>query len=224
MSATLPFAADLAQAHPFPRLRWAVLAWLAIYVPAYAAYWGPWHFAQLCNLGLLLTALGVLRGNRLLLSSQALAAPGIALLFAADVAWRLATGAPLHGTTAYLWDTTIPAGIRALSLFDHLAWPCVLAWCVARTGYDRRGLPLQVALAAAAFAFALWVAPAAENLNYVFGLPGRPADAAPLWGAARRGLELVLTVYVPTHLLLAHVWPRLRDRYSSRVPARSPAC
>jgi hypothetical protein len=218
--------ATIPSTHRFPRLRWAALAWLAIYVPAYAWHWGGWHFLQLCNLGVLATAAGIVLDNRLLLSSQAVAAPGIFVLFVADAGARLLTGAHLHGGTAYLWDAAIPLPIRLLSLY-HLAWPVVLVVCLRRTGYDRRGLGVQAAIAAAAFAIGLWLAPAAENLNYVVALPGHAADAH-AWAPWLRWGQLVALVYLPTHWVLCRVFTRgpvaARHDHILPMPAESEPC
>ena len=184
------------------RARWLALAWLAVYVPAYADAYGAWHFLMLCNLGVLLTAIGLLLDRPLLLASQAVAAPGIFLLWIADVATRLGTGHFLHGGTAYMWDPSIPVLVRVLSLY-HLAWPAVLAWALARRGYDRRGVVLQAVIAAAAFVVAITLAPPAENLQYVWQAPGAAVPTATPWpGAARHFALLVGAVYLPTHLLL----------------------
>ena len=59
--------------HPFPRLRWAVAACLAVYVPTYAVFYGFANFLFLCNLAVLLTCVGLWPGSRLLVSSPAVA-------------------------------------------------------------------------------------------------------------------------------------------------------
>jgi hypothetical protein len=192
--------------HAFPVLRWIVLAWLAVYVPAYAHAYGAWHFLMLCNLGVLLTAAGLLFDRPLLLASQAVAAPGIFMLWIADAGTRLATGRFLHGGTAYMWDPAIPAIVRVLSLY-HLAWPAVLAWALSRRGYDRRGFALQVAIAAAAFVVAIALAPPSENLQYVWHAPGAGVpNRAPWPGAAMHLAVLAGAIYLPTHLLLCAVF------------------
>lgn len=191
-----------AQGHAFPVLRWCVLAWLAIYMPAYAHAYGIWHFLMLCNLGVLLTAVGILFDRPTLLASQAVAAPGIFVLWIVDAGARLATGTHLHGGTAYMWDPSIPMLVRVLSLY-HLAWPFVLAWTLDKRGFDRRGLVLQVAIAAAAFVIAVAVAPQAENLQYVWHAPGAVALVDAPWPrAARHLVVLVVAIYLPTWWLL----------------------
>lgn len=194
------------QRHAFPVLRWLALAWLVVFVPAWYAAYGAWHFLFLCNLGVLLTCAGLVFAKPLLLSSQAIAAPGIAGLWLLDAGWRLASGTHLHGGTAYMWDDSIPALVRAMSLY-HLAWPVLLAWCLHRGGYDRRGLALQLAIAAAVFVVGLTLAPASENLNYVVAAPGAsPAQAQPALRALANYAILAGAIYLPTHWLLRRVF------------------
>lgn len=156
--------------HPFPRLRWVALAWLAVYVPAYLGAYPLINFLFLCNLGVLLTALGLVAGNRLLVSSQAVAAPVIGIVWTLDVLWRLATGNFLFGGTAYMWDPQYPLFTRLLSTY-HVFWPILVIYCVCRQGYDRRGWPLQTAIFAAGVTIARIATPAAENVNFAFKDP-----------------------------------------------------
>lgn len=191
-----------AQRHAFPVLRWCVLAWLAIYMPVYAHAYGVWHFLMLCNLGVLLTAAGILFDRPILLASQAVAAPGIFALWIIDAGARLAIGTHLHGGTAYMWDPSIPMLARVLSLF-HLAWPFVLAWTLNKRGFDRRGLALQAVIATGAFVIAIVVAPQAENLQYVWHAPGAATPIDAPWPRAAKHLAvLVVAIYLPSWLLL----------------------
>lgn len=191
--------------------RIAVIAWLAIYVPVYAAAYGALHFLQLCDLGVLLACLGVLLGNRLLLSAQAIGAPGIALLWLADLGWTAISGHGLHGGTAYLWDASVPALARVLSLF-HLVLPIALVLYLRRSGYDPRALPLQSAIAAAAIALSWWFG-SAQNLNYVTHWPNGAAVLPAIAGvhAFASWLSLCAVIYLPTHLSLLNFLPAKRQ-------------
>ena len=201
-------------AHPWPRLRWLVPAWLAVYLPVYWHAYGTWHFFMLCNLGLLLSCIALFAGHRLLLSSQAVATPVIALAWLADAATRLASGQYLHGGTAYMWNEAIPVAARVLSLY-HLGLPLLLACSLRVQGYDRRGFALQCAIAAFALAVSLWLAPPAEDLNYLHGQGlARVADT-PALRAAVEYVVLVLCFYLPAHL----GWRALAD--AGFLPART---
>ena len=191
--------------HPYPRLRWLAVLWLLMYVPSYAIAYGWLNFLFLCNLGVILTAVALIAGHQLLLSSQAVAAPMIGLVWATDAGARLITGSHLFGGTAYMWDPQYPVFTRVLSLY-HILWPILVLWCVKTRGYDRRGWPLQTAIAAAGIVIARLITEPELNVNYAF--------TDPFWGRqlGPAALHLLLTVsamglvlYALTHLLLTRV-------------------
>jgi hypothetical protein len=150
-----------------PAVRGLAVAWLVVYLPSYAAAYGLRNFLFLCNLGVMITAVAVLAGSRLLLSSQAVAAPVIGLAWGIDAGWRVATGAHLYGGTEYMWDPQYPLFTRLLSLY-HLLWPVLVVLLVRRAGYDRRGWPLQATIAASAMVVCRLATPPAENINFAF--------------------------------------------------------
>jgi hypothetical protein len=185
-----------------PRLAWLGVAWLAVYVPVYASAYGLANFLFLCNLGVMITAVGLIAGSRLLLSSQAVAAPVIAIAWGLDAGWRLVSGHHLYGGTEYMWDASLPLFTRLLSLY-HLFWPLLLLYCLRRSGYDRRGWPLQAAIAAAAVVAARLLTSASENINFAFSDPfcHRQLGPAPLHLLAV-WLALGGAAYGLTHLAL----------------------
>ena len=191
----------------FPVLRWLAVIWLLVYVPAYASAYGWANFMFLCNAGVLLTAFALIVGNRLLLSSQAIAAPVIAVGWMLDAGWKVVTGDFLFGATAYMWDAHNPLFARLLSLY-HLAWPVLLYYALRRIGYDRRGWPLQAAIAAAFMLLARGLTPAVANINFAYTAPffdrplGSPAQHLLLCWAALAGAG-----YGLTHLLCRRLFP-----------------
>ena len=192
---------------PIPRAwRWAALLWLAVWIPTYAATWGWNNFLAFCDVAVFLTCAGLWTGSALLLSSQALAAIPAGLLWAADVAARLATGRHLFGGTEYMWDHRVPLLVRLLSLF-HLFLPVVLVLALRRTGYHRRALLFQVAVTAPLLVGARLLA-AGKNLNFAFSDPllHRQWGPAPLHLLAML-VGTALVAFLPTHLLLARLLP-----------------
>jgi hypothetical protein len=207
--------------HLFPRLRWLGLAWLAVYLPSYAAAYGLTNFLFLCNLGVMLTAAALLSGHRLVLSSQAVAAPVIGLAWGIDAAWRLLSGQHLFGGTEYMWDPQYPLFTRLLSLY-HLAWPLLVVVLVRRVGYDRRGWALQSAIAGSVLLVCrLFTAPV-ENINFAFVDPifGRSFTPAALHLAIVLG-SLCGIAYGLTHLLLVAGCKETRGARSAD-PSDSP--
>lgn len=176
-------------------------AWLALYVPTYALTYGWLQFLQLCNVMVLLTSIGILRTDPLLISVAALVSPVVALLWLADLIWLLLTRELLHGGTAYLFDPHIPLIARALS-FYHLGLPLVQFRMLRRLGYDSRALPVAVASALALLMASASSIGLHHNLNYSAQWPnGFVSSQSPLSHAFASWLVLSLLVLLPGHLL-----------------------
>jgi len=96
--------------------------------------------------------------------------------------------------------------VRLLSLF-HLVLPVVLVAALRRTGYDRRGLWLQLALMVPLMVASRLLA-ADKNLNFALVDPllHRQWGPVPLHLAAML-VGTALVAFLPTHLLLARLLP-----------------
>jgi hypothetical protein len=183
--------------------------WLLIWVPAYWRTWGVTNFLQLCDVAAILTGIGLLTGNALLLSSQALASLLIDLAWAIDAAGRLLFGRTLIGGTEYLFDAQYPLWVRLLSLF-HLALPLLLIWALLRVGYDRRALALQSAITLVVFS-AVRFTSAAKNMNFAFRDPFfHRAWGPPPVHILVSVLFMIVVVYLPTHTFLEWLEPKPR--------------
>jgi hypothetical protein len=193
-----------AAGHPFPRLRWVALAWLAVWVPTYAVAYGLGNFLHLCDVAVILTCLGLWRGGALLLSTQALNIL-IDLTWDLDLGWRLVTGRHLLGGTEYMWEARYALWVRLLSLF-HLVLPIVQLGGLRRLGYDRRALALQSLLGLVMIAAARVVGPEA-NVNFSWRDPffHRSWGPAPLHALVIFA-GLMAIVYLPTHALLSRLY------------------
>ena len=205
----------------FPRLRWAALAWLAVWATVYARSYPLENFLQLCDIAVILTCVGLWMGSPLLLSTQALSSIVIDVVWDLDLAFRGLTGRHLVGGTEYMWDAQLPVALRALSLF-HLVWPPLLWWALRRVGYDPRALAVQSVLAAVVLAASRLAADEA-NVNFAWRDPflGRQ------WGTgavhvALMAVALVGIVYVPTHALLRRMMPRPEPSEPRSRRAASP--
>jgi hypothetical protein len=188
-------------AHPFPILRWVALAWMIVWLPAYILVWGWPNLLHLCDIAVIFACTGLWFGNSLLLSSQAVSLLTAGVLWCADAGWRLFTGRYLVGGTEYMWDVQYPLWVRLLSLF-HLGLPIVLLYALRKTGYDRRALATQSAIAAGLLAISrFW--PPQLNLNYAYQDPlfHRTWGPAPLHLTVTL-VVLIVVLYLPAHLLL----------------------
>jgi hypothetical protein len=185
----------------FPVLRRAALAFLAVYLPAYAIAYGLANFLFLCNLSVILSAVGIWTGSRLLLSSQAVGVLLVGTAWTLDVLGRLVLGRHLIGGTEYMWDPQWPLFTRLLSLY-HVALPVALVHALRRTGYDARGYWLQSAIAFAMVSVGRLFGPQA-NINNAFVDPILSRS----WGGAASHVAvvagfLILVAYPLSHLAL----------------------
>lgn len=198
--------------YKFPlSVRCASLVWLAVWMPVYWRDWGLPNFLHLCDITVILTCAGLFWSNPLLLSSQAVASMVTDLLWDIDAASRLFSGHNLLGGTEYMWDAHYALWVRLFSLF-HIVWPILLLWSLCQTGYERRGVALQSAIAAVAMIASRFTNPS-SNINFVFRAPlgNRPWGPAPVH-VALMWLGLVLLIYLPTHLLLRKLFPSRNTR------------
>ena len=206
-----------------PRLRWAVAAFLAVYVPAYALAYGFANFLFLCNLSVLLAGAGLWTCSRLLVSSQAVAIGLVGTAWTVDLGSRLLTGRHLIGGTEYMWDPQWPLFTRLLSAY-HVALPLLLVFALRRIGYDPRGYWLQSAIAVVAVASGR-LFPPAVNLNYAYVEPlFKRTWGGPVTHVAAVAGFLALVAYPLTHLLLRKLCPKachpeeLRPSRATRDP------
>jgi hypothetical protein len=198
-------------------LRWSALLWLLVWFPIYWHAWGAANFLHLCDVAVILTCIGLWSGNALLISSQAVSSLLIDVTWALDAAWRYFLGHHLIGGTEYLFDARFPLGVRVLSLF-HLVMPPLLLRSLHRVGYDRRGWPLQSAIALVLFIASRFTDPT-KNLNFAF----RDAFFHRTWGPAPIHIAislllLIFVVYFPTHLLLKTLFPPPSRSFNSQQP------
>jgi hypothetical protein len=192
---------------PFPRLRWLLLLWMFIWMPAYARTWGWANFFLLCDVAMFLTVLGVWRANAVLLSSQAVVTLFAGVVWIVDVGWKLVSGRHLYGGTEYMFDPAFPLWVRLLSTF-HLWLPLLLLWTLRKTGYDSRGWLWQAVISVPLVAVGRLFEPA-KNINFAFTDPlfEHQWGPAPIH-VATICLALIFFVYLPTHLLLGRLYRR----------------
>jgi hypothetical protein len=180
---------------------------MAAWTPAYARTWGYANFLHLCDAAVFLAFIGLWFGNRLLISSQAIASLFAGILWSLDVSCRLIAGHSFIGGTEYMWDPRYPLWARLLSLF-HIALPLLLLYAVRKMGYDRRAMALQTGIAAALLVASRFF-PANLNLNYAYRDPllHRSFGIAPVHLAIILAGVIAL-LYWPAHLVLAQLSQR----------------
>jgi hypothetical protein len=199
-----------AQLHPI--VRWFALLWIAVWLPVNVYAWGWQNMMHFCDVGAIIACIGVWKQDSLFVSSQAVGALFVGLLWSLDIGWRLVIGRHLFGGTEYMWDSHYALWIRLMSLF-HIWLPLLLLWAMRKLGYDRRALAFQSALAGGLLVFSRYLPPSL-NMNYAFEDPLLHRA----WGPVPLHLAVILAgtilvLYWPTHLLL-------RWMYAVPIPAK----
>jgi hypothetical protein len=172
-------------------------------------YWreyGPANFLWFSDIALLALVPALWLENALLVSMLAISVAFFEALWNVDFFFRLVTGKPLIGLSAYMFDPKIPLFIRGLSCF-HIVLPLLLLWMLHRLGYDKRAFLWQTIVAVVVLPLSYLVSNAQENVNWVYGLGANPQRVLP---APRFVILLMLlfplAVYLPTHLLFARIF------------------
>jgi hypothetical protein len=180
---------------------------ILVLVPFYLDYYGPPNFLWFCDIALLTTVAALWIENRFLASMQLIAVFLGSMIWLVDFVTRLATGQFLTGWTYYMFREDIPPIIRILSLF-HGWLPFLLLWMVWRLGYDRRAWLVQTALAWVLLPLCYFFTDPIRNLNGVFGAGGEQPQTwvHPLAWLALMMLVYPVCVYLPSHLVLRHVF------------------
>ena len=188
---------------------WIKLAYtifVAITVPVYAVKYSHGNFLWFSDITLLATVAALWLESPLLASMMAV---GTLL---PDVLWNLSffgqllTGKRVSGLTEYMFDPQKPLYLRAISLF-HVFLPVLLVWMIARLGYEPTAWIAQTVLAWIVLPLSYWLTDPEENVNWVFGLGGKPQTwMPPLAYLALLLIGFPLLIYLPTHLLLEAVF------------------
>jgi hypothetical protein len=185
----------------------ALTLFLLVLVPVYWRHYGPGNFLWFSDIALFLTTAALWLESPLLASMAALAVLLPEIGWNVDYFGRLLTGHRVLGLADYMFDGRRSMFLRALSLF-HVVLPPLLVWAVSRLGYDPRALPAQAALAWIVLPAAYLLTSPEKNVDWVHGPRGKVQRRIP--PLAWLGLLMVvfpLGIYVPTHLLLEHLFP-----------------
>ncbi len=183
-------------------IKFAHTAFVCVPVPIYWHYYGPSNFLWFSDIAVLASVVALWTRSPLLASTQTLSVAALELIWTFDFLARLIFGVQLLGLSGYMFDSTLPLSLRALSLF-HLWLPWLLIWTIYRFGYNRRALPIQTLVCWIVLPTSYFVSTPHENINWVYGLADHPQTTLP------PGIYLLLLmaaipalVYVPTHFLL----------------------
>jgi hypothetical protein len=182
---------------------------VVVIVPVYIVKYGASNFLWFSDIGLLGIWAALWLEDRLLGSMMAVAVLLPETLWIASfISGAIARGRGVSTLATYMFDERIPLYLRLLSCAFHLALPPGALWLVYRYGYDSRALAAQTLLAWLVLPASLWLTPREKNVNWVRGFGHPPRTPLPLgWHFTFMMLAYPLAIYLPTHWLLARLFP-----------------
>jgi hypothetical protein len=197
-------------------LKLAYTAFMAVLIPVYWRNYGPTNFLYFCDVALIITLVGIWIESPLLVSMCAVGILASQALWVIDFLSNF-VGLPLTGMTDYMFMADRSLFLRGLSLF-HGWLPFLLAFLVAKLGYDRRGFPAWTAVAWALVLICFFFMPPPDpnagltpvNINYVWGMSDTAAQTwvPPAVWLIGLMIALPLVLYAPVHFLLARTMPK----------------
>jgi hypothetical protein len=188
------------------KVGWTV--WLLIWAPVYWRHYGVQNFLFFCDIGNLLTGIGLWLESPLIFSWVGCGLLWIQSLYTLDLTAAVLSGHHPIGGTEYMFDPHLPLYLRLLSLF-HVVTPPLVLWALWHLGYDRRGWKWQTLTAWIVVPINYFWRPE-QDVNWARGPFFHEQHAIP--GGLYLFCYLVampLCLYFPTHLLLAW-WTRRR--------------
>jgi hypothetical protein len=206
----------------------AYTAFMAVMIPVYLQNYGITNFLYFCDVAAVATLVAIWVESPLVLTAVLVGAFLPQMLWVVDFFGELA-GFPLTGMTSYMFDADRSFFLRFLSFF-HFWLVFLLLYLVWRVGYDKRGLPVCMAvslvLLTVCYVFMPPPSPVENpvtkeilrdanrpvNINYVYGLTGEERAQSAMEPNAYFALYVVILlfgIYVPTHFLLRWLMPKV---------------
>jgi len=180
--------------------------WVLLWIPFYWGYYGPQNFLWFCDIGNIAIVAALWLESRFLFSWQAVSLLLVQILFTIDISGRAIFGVHPIGGSEYMFNATIPLGIRLLSIF-HIVTPPLLVWALLRLGYDRRALLVQAMTNMIVLPIS-WLFGPDNDINWVWGLFDKPQSVfTPLIWLAVCMAGYPLFLYLPSHLVLTAIMP-----------------
>lgn len=192
-------------------LKVAFTAFIAVLVPVYWREYGPSNFLWFSDIALFAILVTLWTRHPLPASMTAVGVLLLELIWTVDFLLLLMTGSSPTGLAGYMRDDTIPAGVRAISLF-HLVLPPLLVWLMYRLGYDRRAFVAQTVLALIVLPVTWALTSPDDNINWVYGLADGPQDMMPpLAWLLLLMTAFPLVVYLPSHQVFKRIFVSPHD-------------
>lgn len=176
---------------------------VAAIMVVYAIRYPLTNFLWMSNVGLAGIVLAMWLESAFLVSMMAVGLLLPAILWNISYFATLATGRGIGGYTDYMFDSSLPKWLRALSLY-HVPQPFLLVWLVDRTGYVPEAIYAQTALLWTLYIVTRLAGPV-DNVNLVYGFNRkRKSRLHPALYLALLMATALVCMLLPTHLALRH--------------------
>jgi hypothetical protein len=154
-------------------LKIAYTAFVAVLVPVYFKHWGPGNFLWFSDIALFGTLLALWIESSFLASMMTIAVLLPKVIWNVGFFGRLLTGKNTGSLSAYMFDSSKPLYVRALSLF-HVFLPMLLVWLIHTLGYAAHAWMAQTLLAWIVLPMTYLLTDREENVNWVYGPTSKP--------------------------------------------------
>jgi hypothetical protein len=183
-------------------LKIAYTVFVLILVPVYWKKWGPANFLWFSDIALFVMLAAIWLESSLLASMM-----GIGILIP-EISWnvsyfgRLLTGKKIFSLSDYMFDSSKPVFLRALSLF-HVILPPLILWMIYKLGFREDALLYQLILGWFVLLFTYFFTDPKENINWVFGTGAKPQTKFnPKLYLLMLMIGFLIVFYIPTYFLL----------------------
>lgn len=188
------------------QLKVAYVVWIAVWIPSYCYHYDPRNLLWMCDTANILLVFALCYEIPILLSAQAVAVFLVQVIWSLDYFSALLFGSHLVGGTEYMFDSSYPLWMRAMSLF-HVVVPPLLLWGLYRIGYDRRGIVLQTGYIWLLLPLTFLIADEEQNVNWLWAPFGMEQTLmSPELFLLVMMLAYPIIVFLPTHFLLRRLF------------------
>lgn len=193
-------------------LRLILSLFFLVFVIVYGYQRGPVNFLWFSDVAFFLIIIAIWLSSSLLVSMAALSVLLFEIIWNLDFFSKLVFGSHLLGldATAYMFANEGWQIIKILSLLLHVSLPVLMIYMLNKLGYHRHAWKAQVLVLLIILPTCYFFTDPERNINWVFGLNSIQFDMPGWVYLLVQMIFIPLVVYLPTHLLLARIFRRVK--------------
>lgn len=186
-------------------LKIAYTAFVAVLVPCYWVNYGPSNFLWFSDIALLAAVYALWREDAFIASMMACGTLLLEIGWNIDYFLHLFFGSGPVGLADYMFDTSLPFWLRALSSF-HFVLPPLLLYLLWKRGYHPKAWMAQTLLVWIVIPASYFAAGPEANINWAYGPPGHPGLLPTFLYLPLLMLIIPVVFILPAHLLLKAIF------------------